>query len=67
MEKNTVYLVVPCYNEEAVLPETAKRLQEKLRGMMKAGRAAADSWRPASLWQHWVSVRRHKNKTACGG
>ncbi len=43
MEKNTVYLVVPCYNEEAVLPETAKRLQEKLRGMMKAGRAAADS------------------------
>ncbi|MGI6262021.1 MAG: glycosyltransferase family 2 protein [Acutalibacteraceae bacterium] len=43
MEKNTVYLVVPCYNEEAVLPETAKRLQEKLRGMIDSGRAAADS------------------------
>lgn len=43
MEKNTVYLVVPCYNEEAVLPETAKRLEEKLRGMMASGRAAADS------------------------
>ena len=43
MEKNTVYLVVPCYNEEAVLPETAKRLEEKLRGMIASGRAAADS------------------------
>lgn len=43
MKKNTVYLVVPCYNEEAVLPETAKRLQEKLRGMIDSGRAAADS------------------------
>ncbi len=43
MEKNTVYLVVPCYNEEAVLPETAKRLQEKLRTMIDSGRAAADS------------------------
>ena len=20
----------------------------------------------ASLWQHWVSVRRHKSKTVCG-
>ena len=25
---DTLYLVVPCYNEEAVLPETAKRLTE---------------------------------------
>ena len=23
-----LYLVIPCYNEEAVLPETAKRLLE---------------------------------------
>jgi len=43
MEKNTLYLVVPCYNEEAVLPETAKRLEEKLRRMIASGRAAADS------------------------
>ncbi len=26
---STVYLVVPCYNEEAVLPETVSRLTEK--------------------------------------
>lgn len=25
----TLYLVIPCYNEEEVLPETAKRLKEK--------------------------------------
>ena len=29
----TLYLVVPCYNEEAVLPETAKRLLDILREM----------------------------------
>ena len=30
-----LYLVVPCYNEEAVLHETAKRLLEKINGMIK--------------------------------
>lgn len=39
----TVYLVIPCYNEEAVLPETVKRLEEKLNAMIKAGRADRDS------------------------
>ncbi len=28
-EEKTLYMVVPCYNEEAVLHETAKRLKEK--------------------------------------
>ena len=32
-----VYLVVPCYNEEAVLPETAKRLTAKLASMINSG------------------------------
>ncbi|NLJ31023.1 MAG: glycosyltransferase family 2 protein [Clostridiales bacterium] len=35
----TVYLVIPCYNEEAVLPETVKRLEEKLSAMIESGRA----------------------------
>ena len=26
----TLYVVVPCYNEEEVLPETSKRLAAKL-------------------------------------
>ena len=28
-----IYLVVPCYNEEEVLPETTRRLTEKLEEM----------------------------------
>ena len=30
-----LYIVVPCYNEEAVLPETAKRLDLKLKKLIK--------------------------------
>ncbi len=33
----TLYVVLPCYNEEAVLPETTKRLTEKLTDMIKKG------------------------------
>ncbi len=33
-----LYLVIPCYNEEEVLPETSMRLKEKLTQLMKAGR-----------------------------
>lgn len=34
---NTVYFVVPCYNEESVLPETVKRLTAQLERMVKEG------------------------------
>ncbi|MCI8650779.1 MAG: glycosyltransferase family 2 protein [Anaerotruncus sp.] len=30
-----LYIVVPCYNEEEVLPETSKRLEEKLENLIK--------------------------------
>lgn len=33
--KDTLYLIVPCYNEEEVLRETAKRLLEKITTMIK--------------------------------
>ncbi len=33
--KEVLYLVVPCYNEEEVLHETAKRLLEKINVMIK--------------------------------
>lgn len=39
----TVYLVIPCYNEEEVLPETVKRLTVKMNSMIEAGRADKDS------------------------
>ena len=38
-----VYLVIPCYNEEQVLPETILRLTEKLDGMIASGLAAPES------------------------
>lgn len=33
----TLYIVIPCYNEEAVIPETAKRLKEKYEALMASG------------------------------
>ncbi len=33
-----LYLVVPCYNEQEVLPETASRLRAKLAAMAQAGK-----------------------------
>ena len=40
---NTLYIVVPCYNEEEVLPETAKRLRAKLEELMAAGTVSGES------------------------
>lgn len=34
-KNNTLYVVVPCYNEEEVLKETTKRLKEKLSYLIK--------------------------------
>ena len=39
----TLYLVIPCYNEEAVLPETSRRLKEKYTALMEAGKIGPDS------------------------
>lgn len=38
-----LYVVVPCYNEQEVLPETAKRLQEKMKSLMDSGRITSMS------------------------
>ena len=35
VKKNILYLVIPCYNEEEVLPITTKKLTEKLDNMIK--------------------------------
>ena len=40
---DTLYIVVPCDNEEEVLPETARRLGDKLRGLMAAGKISPKS------------------------
>ena len=38
-----LYLVVPCYNEEEVLPETVHRLTDKLDSMTQGGIISGDS------------------------
>ena len=42
-ENKTLYIVVPCYKEEAVLPETSRRLREKMHALMAAGRISDKS------------------------
>lgn len=39
----TVYFVVPCYNEQEVLPETSKRLLEKLESLVERCMISPDS------------------------
>lgn len=34
---SVLYIVIPCYNEEEVLPETAKRVSDKLKRLISAG------------------------------
>ncbi len=38
-----LYVVIPCYNEEEVLPETSKRLNEKMSSLIKEGKISPDS------------------------
>ena len=40
---STLYIVVPCYNEEEALPETSRRLREKMHGLIEAGKISDDS------------------------
>lgn len=42
-DERTLYIVVPCYNEEAVLPETSKRLREKLQDLTAQGKISTRS------------------------
>ena len=43
VRENTLYMVIPCYNEQEVLPETAKRLKEKMSSLMEQGKISSDS------------------------
>ena len=43
MAKPILYIIVPCYNEEAVLPITAPMFREELRLMEEQGKISGDS------------------------
>ncbi|MEG1165637.1 MAG: glycosyltransferase, partial [Oscillospiraceae bacterium] len=40
---DTLYIVVPCYNEEEALPETARRLREKMHKLIADGLISENS------------------------
>ena len=42
-EKNTLYIVVPCYKEQEVLPETSRRLKEKVLALQAQGKISDKS------------------------
>ena len=42
-EKPVLGLVVPCYNEEQILPVTAERLRDEIRRLVASGRIAENS------------------------
>jgi glycosyltransferase involved in cell wall biosynthesis len=41
--KKTLYIIIPCFNEEEALPQTAEVIGGKLRELTEAGRVAPDS------------------------
>lgn len=41
--KNKLYLVIPCYNEEEVLPETSGRLKIKMEELIRTGKIDKNS------------------------
>jgi Glycosyltransferases involved in cell wall biogenesis len=38
-----LFVVIPCYNEEEVLPETSKRIREKMLSLIDSGKISKDS------------------------
>ena len=43
MKSKILYIVVPCYKEEEVLPETSKRLKSKLEALIEQKKIDSDS------------------------
>jgi len=43
MNMEILYIVVPCYNEEAVLPETSKRLSKKVQALISQNKISEKS------------------------
>ena len=43
MNNNRLFCVIPCYNEEEVLPETSKRILDKFESLISQGKISKDS------------------------
>ena len=52
-----LYLVIPCYNEQEVLEETAKRTSAKLRALAEGGKIESLIVTPKDGGGFFVEVR----------
>ena len=43
MKPKILYIVIPCYNEQEVLSETAKRIRNKMTALIDAGQISMNS------------------------
>ena len=61
-ENNTLYIVVPCYKEQEVLPETSRRLKEKVLALRAQGKISDKSRimfvNDGSSDNTWPSIRQ---------
>lgn len=68
MKTSVLYFVIPCYNEEEVLTETAKRLYAKCQQLIRAGKISASSHilfvNDGSSDSTWEIVRQLHRKNA---
>lgn len=68
----TLYLVIPCYNEEEVLDETTKRLTKKMNELIDSKKIKEDSKvvyvNDGSKDQTWKKIQKfhEKNSMFCG-
>lgn len=67
-----LYIVIPCYEEEAVLPETAKRLKDKVGLLIKGGKISEESKvffvNDGSADDTWAIIKQlHESETLFSG
>ena len=71
-EKSTLYLVVPCYNEQEVLEESNRRLLEKMSSLVEKGMIGEKSRilyvNDGSKDQTWILIRKfYQENVFCSG
>lgn len=72
MKKDVLYIVVPCYNEQEVLPLTTQRLQEQLKSMIDTQLVGEESRilyvNDGSTDSTWQLIEEHtrQHKDVCG-
>ncbi|MDO4515522.1 MAG: glycosyltransferase family 2 protein [Bacillota bacterium] len=67
-----LYIVVPCYKEQEVLPETARRLKDKMNCLIESGKISPESRvlfvNDGSTDQTWPIIRKlHKEDSLFSG